>query len=78
MTKIIIIDPEKELIIHSLFIETKRDKTRCEDLITQAVTERGREMDRIIVSMGTVRIMEPNEPIPVPVDGPVGILGRPL
>jgi hypothetical protein len=38
---------------------------KIDDFCKQKEAEYG-EIERLILSMGTVRIMEPNEPIPVP------------
>lgn len=67
MTRIVLIDPKNELVLHSISIETKGDAKRLEDYWHQEEQTRGYEVDRIIVSMGTSRIMDRNDPVPVPV-----------
>jgi hypothetical protein len=66
MTRVILIDPESELIIHSIPIETRESACRCENLQKDLETARGHELERVIVSMHTVRIMDRNDPIPIP------------
>lgn len=68
MTRIILIDPKTELILHSISIETKGDSKRLDDYWHQEEFIRGYEVDRIIVSMGISRIMERTDPVPVPVN----------
>jgi hypothetical protein len=66
MTCIIIIDPVDELIIHNIPIETKESARRCDNFQKALEAQRGHELERIIVSMHTVRIMERTDPVPVP------------
>ena len=67
MTSIIIIDPLDEKIIHNIQIESKDSAKRCDKFFRDQEIARGHELERIIVSMKTVRIMDRNDPIPVPV-----------
>lgn len=69
--KIVTIDPRKELIIRSLTIDTKADAARLADLTRKDEEDRG-QLDRIIIAGGTVRIMDPADPIPVPMKVPEG------
>lgn len=66
MTHVILIDPESELIIHNIPIDSKESAHRCEAFLKQLETERGHELERVIISMKTVRIMDKDDPIPVP------------
>lgn len=65
MMKIITIDPRAELVIRSVNINSKEDASRLKDFIRQDTIERG-ELDRILISEGTTQILEPGDPIPVP------------
>jgi hypothetical protein len=75
MTKIILVDPVHELILHNIEIGTKADVKRFEEYQRQEEKTRGYALDRVILSMHTVRIMEPEDPIPVPVERPRGAMG---
>jgi len=66
MTRIILVDPKGELVLHSIAIETKGDAKRLEDYWHKEEQTRGHEVDRIIVSGETCRIMERTDPVPVP------------
>jgi hypothetical protein len=67
MTRIYIIDPVYELIVHGIFVESKESASRIDRLWKAEEAARGHELERVILSMKTVRIMERNDPIPVPV-----------
>lgn len=69
--KILVIDTRKEIVLHSLSITCKADAAWLKTYIDQETQDRG-ELDRIIIAGGTVRIMEPGDPIPVPVQQPEG------
>ncbi len=75
MTHIILVDPATELILHNIEIGTKADARRFEEYQQQEEKARGHACDRIIMSMNTTRIMEPGDPIPVPVERPMGSMG---
>jgi len=66
MTRIILIDPKNEIIIHSIAIETKQDGQHLDYYWHKEERERGHQIDRILVSCGTVRIMERDDPITIP------------
>lgn len=66
MTRVILIDPVDELIVHNIPIESKESAHRCEAFIKDLEAARGHELDRVIISMKTVRIMDRNDSIPVP------------
>lgn len=68
MTRIVLIDPKNELILHSIAIETKGDGQRLDYYWHREERERGYEVDRILVSCGTVRIMDRDDPITVPLE----------
>lgn len=66
MTRIILIDPKNEIIIHSIAIETKGDGQRLDYYWHKEEQTRGYPVDRILVSCGTVRIMDREDPIVIP------------
>lgn len=64
--RIILIDPKNEITLHSIAIETKADGQRLDYYWHKEERERNYEVDRILVSCGTCRIMDRNDPITVP------------
>ena len=65
MTKILFINPRTELLIHSVSIYPETDIRKLETLIAGIEKEQG-PLDRVIISMKTVRVMELCDPIPKP------------
>jgi len=66
MTRIVLIAPRQGMVIHSgMDVFDNGSVKKIDDFCKQKEAEYG-EIERLILSMGTVRIMEPNEPIPVP------------
>lgn len=64
--RIILIAPRQGVVIHSgLEIFTEESAKRITEFCRIKEKEYG-EIERVIVSMGTVRIMDPGEPVPVP------------
>lgn len=73
MTHILLIAPRQETILHNIPIFDNSDVKKVESFIRNKEAEYG-EIERLILSMGTVRIMEPGEPIPVPLRAGKGFL----
>ena len=73
MTKVILIDSQNEVIIHSISIESKESARRTDQLWQDEESTRKHEVERLIVNGGIIRIMDRTDPIPVPVfsDRPV-------
>ena len=67
MTKIIRIDSQDEIIIHSVSIESKESARRTNELWKAEESTRHHEVERLIVNGGMIRIMDRTDPIPVPV-----------
>ncbi len=67
MTTILIVDPVDEKIIHNIQVVSKDTVKRIDQFIREQEIARGHELERIIVSMHTVRIMERTDPVPVPI-----------
>ena len=65
MTHILLIAPLQELILHNIPVTDNSDVKKIEAFIQNKLPEYG-EIERLILSMGTVRIMEPGEQIPIP------------
>lgn len=65
MTHILLLDPHKEMILHNIPVYANSDVRKIEAFIRVLQGEHP-DIERLILSMGTVRIMEPGEPIPVP------------
>jgi hypothetical protein len=66
MTTILMIDPLDEIILHNIPIVSKESAHRFDAFYKQEMIARGHELERVIVSMGTVRIMARQDPVPVP------------
>lgn len=64
MTHILLIAPRQELIVHNIPVYDNSDVKKIESWIRIKEVEYG-EIERIILSMGTCRIMEQGEHIPV-------------
>jgi hypothetical protein len=65
MTRILIISPARELVIHDIPIFDNSDVKKVQAFIKSKEDDYG-ELERIIISMGTVRIMERTDAIPIP------------
>jgi hypothetical protein len=65
MTRILLISPSRELIIHDIPIYDLLDVKKVKAFIQDKERDYG-EIERIIISMGTVRIMERDQEIPIP------------
>ncbi len=73
MTRIVLIAPRQGIVIHSgMDVFTNESVKRINDFIRIKEAEYG-EVDRIILSMGTCRIMEPHEKIPIPLQPGKGL-----
>jgi len=66
MTKLILIDPRSELLIHSISIDYDTNLKKIQAFIIDKEKEYG-ELERVLVSLGTVRIMDRNDTIPIPI-----------
>lgn len=65
VTKIYLIDPRTETLIHGISIDYESSVKKIQEFIINKEAECG-ELERVIVSMGTVRIMNRSDPIPIP------------
>jgi hypothetical protein len=73
LTHILLIDPHKEMILHNLPVYENSDVKKIEKWIKMLEAEHP-DIERLILSMGTVRIMEPGEPIPIPLQPGKGLV----
>ena len=66
MTRIVLIAPRQGLVVHTgMDVFTNESVRKIEEFCKVKEAEYG-EIERIILSMGTVRIMDSKEKIPVP------------
>jgi len=65
MTHILIIAPVQELVLHNVAIFDNADVHKVQDFIEDKTKDYG-DIERVIISMGTVRIMEKDDQIPIP------------
>lgn len=68
MTKVLIIDPKSEILLHSLQIINKESVKRADSYIASEQKFRGVTLERILIREGLVTIMEPGDVIPIPVE----------
>lgn len=68
MTKVIIIDPKIELVLHSVQIINNESVKRADSYIAGEQKFRGVTLERILIREGLVTIMEPRDVIPIPVE----------
>lgn len=65
MTHILLISPKLEIVVHNIPIFDNNDVKKIKSFIKNKEEQYG-ELERIIISMGTVRIMDQKDEIPVP------------
>lgn len=78
MTHILIIAPAQELVLHNVAIFDNADVHKVQDFIKDKTKDYG-DIERVIISMGTVRIMEKDDQIPIPLlwgGGPMPVSER--
>lgn len=73
MPHIILVVAAKEQSLGSFPVHDEESRARLEKQIEQWQAEYG-EIERIIMNMGTVRIMEPGDPIPLPLRPGKGLM----
>lgn len=61
-----LIDPTDCILIFSLDIFSKEEAKRFESEWKKQETARGHTLDRVIASMGELRVMGRDDPIPIP------------
>ena len=65
MTRILLIAPKHEKLVHDIPVHDNDSVRKIESFIKNKEEEYG-ELERIIINMGTVRIMERGDKIPIP------------
>lgn len=65
MTHILLVSPKLEIVVHNIPVFDNTDVKKIKSFIKNKEEQYG-ELERIIISMGTVRIMEKTDVIPVP------------
>jgi hypothetical protein len=65
MTRVLLVAPVQEQVIHNIPIFDNMDVKTVQAFIRDKELEYG-EVTRILFSLGDVRIMEPGEEIPIP------------
>ncbi len=71
MTRILLVSPSREIVVHDIPIFDNSDVKKVQSFIKSKEDDYG-ELERIIISMGTVRIMERTDEVPVPLQGGKG------
>ena len=64
--KVILIDTVDEIIVNTVNIESRTDAQRLIYNWKKEQRARQHEIERVIVYGGLVRILDPDEPVPVP------------
>jgi hypothetical protein len=75
MTKVLLVAPVQELVIHNIPITDNSDVKKLEMFIRDKEKEYG-EVTRILFSLGEVRVMKPREEVPIPLQAAPGGRGR--
>jgi hypothetical protein len=65
MTKVLLVAPRQEMVIHDIPIVDNTDVKKVQAFIRDKERDYG-EVTRILFSLGTVRVMAPAEEIPIP------------
>lgn len=65
MTRVILIAPRQEVIINWFDVWDNNDVKKIEAFIKNKLPEYG-EIDRVLLNMGMIRVLEPKDGIPVP------------
>jgi hypothetical protein len=71
MTRILLVSPSREIVVHDIPIFDNSDVKKVQSFIKSKEDDYG-ELERIIISMGTVRIMERTDEVPVSLQGGKG------
>lgn len=71
MTRVIIMDPKLEIVLHSIQIHNKESVKRCDRYFADEVKSRGYPLDRILIREGLITIMEDRDEIPIPAEMPL-------
>jgi len=76
MTKVLLVAPAQELVLHNIPIIDNTDVKKVQAFIKDKEKDYG-EVTRLLFSLGTIRVMGPAEEIPIPLqNAPQGGRGR--
>ena len=75
MTHILLVAPQTEQVVHNIPIHDNSDVRKVQAFIQDKTKDYG-ELTRILFSLGTVRIMDPRDEIPIPLQSAPGGKGR--
>jgi hypothetical protein len=65
MTRILLVSPSREIVVHDIPIYDNTDVKKVQAFIRDKENEYG-EIMRLLFSLGEVRVMKPGEEIPIP------------
>jgi len=68
MTKVLLIDPRMEIILHNIQIINKESVKRFNAYWKQEETTRGYPLERLLIREGFISVMEIKDEIPIPSD----------
>lgn len=68
MTLVIVVDPITETLIHSVHIFNKDSKKRFDEFFKKEQSDRGHNLDRVLIREKFSTLMDPKDEVPVPVD----------
>lgn len=66
MTKVLLIDPKTEIILHNIQIINKESVKRVNSYEAQEVAARGYPLERVLIREGFISVMESRDEIPIP------------
>jgi hypothetical protein len=75
MTKVLLVAPRQELVLHNIPIYDNTDVKKVQAFITDKTKDYG-EIRMVLFSLGDIRIMTDQEEIPVPLQPAPGGKGR--
>ena len=75
MTRVILVSPSHEIVIHNIPIYDNTDVKKVQAFITEKTRDYG-VIKRILFSLGDIRIMTDQEEIPIPLQQAPGGKGR--
>jgi hypothetical protein len=67
MTHIILVNAHTGIIVHNIRLEYDSKLETINQFIINKESEQGRSLERILVSNGFCRVMDPLEKIPIPI-----------
>jgi len=75
VTHILLVAPLTEQVVHNIPIHDNSDVRKVQAFIQDKTKDYG-EITRILFSLGTVRILDPRDEIPIPLQSAPGGKGR--